>query len=861
MDFFNELLESYELLKKRKLKIYQINEAVSDPRLSKAAGEVQAAIGKARDGAPQTGPNNISITPTENPNEVHIQGSNIGGPNGVTLDATQILNRLSGNFMHGGGGREAKQAHEIASAWAGPAGAEGGGDVAGDGGQMQQVPGQEMDPEAEAEMMIGMGASPDEIYGDIHTEALTDLRTVAGDIKSILPGLVSLEYPDEDTPKTDMERWARSESQAAADVTGFRSGSLERAIRGATSMQLEIKKDKDGEEYDLWTPKPAAPLDQRAAAASIKTISELAKSQIDEECHAATTLRQSVSRTQGGMAILHNSSESPTEGLMLKSSKLLDAMIKRAEHNISEKCGELDKTLYRPEFKNTRSRDNSQDLSQFRGKVLEALRPVLNMIGMLPTLDPETSELLKQDILAQMEDIIGEDEIKFQNALAWRADVEDGNTSIPIEDIDRAELVANMSDIFGDDAIREIMLRVASLEKVSRRERSPDAISPVGTQRVGLGLSEDNIEHFIGATEEEAHEKAYTALVSAGVSPAKAREGIKITTFGESFGKNASLRDVYLGAGYDEFAPTAAIKVSLKNYMAVHEIKLGESRQSRLEEIVAGGEEDVPGYLGQCFSVLGIRGAEIADTKGYITERLAKVTGTFESAFPEAGTLLRDKETGEELSKSTRSAADMIIKSLKKDLNYSEQQRSNILQLVEKADLTDEEGVNRLGNQLSRAFWHAEITRALKTEDKRSALNALLMEARLVGGVAKPTLLEIRGLKEMETFVGEQSEILDPVLQKVKSGEWDIESTGYGFKFQSPDSKDEWIKIDLESDSYKDAGVKKFRRRTVVRVSRGLLKSFLIAENIQIDSSANLIMEFLTNQQTILEKIFVKLNN
>ena len=98
MDFFNELLESYELLKKRKLKIYQINEAVSDPRLSKAAGEVQAAIGKARDGAPQTGPNNISIIPTENPNEVHIQGSNIGGPNGVTMDATQILNRLSGNL-------------------------------------------------------------------------------------------------------------------------------------------------------------------------------------------------------------------------------------------------------------------------------------------------------------------------------------------------------------------------------------------------------------------------------------------------------------------------------------------------------------------------------------------------------------------------------------------------------------------------------------------------------------------------------------------------------------------------------------------------------------------------------------------
>ena len=122
MNYFQELLESYDHLKKRTLKVRlpRLDE-VASPHMENGRVMAQKAIQDAlQTGQPQQGVGNrknITVTPKEDGDTVHIQGSNIGGPSGKNVSARVLGNKWGGNWTHKG----ARQSdpYVIAAAFAG----------------------------------------------------------------------------------------------------------------------------------------------------------------------------------------------------------------------------------------------------------------------------------------------------------------------------------------------------------------------------------------------------------------------------------------------------------------------------------------------------------------------------------------------------------------------------------------------------------------------------------------------------------------------------------------------------------------------------------------------------------------------
>jgi len=181
MNYFNQLLDSYNLLKKRKLKIRLVSEQEDKEskrgNLQAGANLLQAAVRTAKaQQKPLEGVGNrqnITVTPNQDLS-VNIKGSNLGA-NGITLQDGEELTIFNGQWDHPNAVH--KKGPRLAAAFFGGAGENGeaGGAEDEEAARTEQPP----DPE-EAMAMQELGALQKELANEIHQYGLDGQAALEG---------------------------------------------------------------------------------------------------------------------------------------------------------------------------------------------------------------------------------------------------------------------------------------------------------------------------------------------------------------------------------------------------------------------------------------------------------------------------------------------------------------------------------------------------------------------------------------------------------------------------------------------------------------------------------------------------------
>jgi len=421
------------------------------------------------------------------------------------------------------------------------------------------------------------------------------------------------------------DHWATGGSRAAKGretqaeqsyITGNAGASLERKFALAEGIDisseavLDDKGNETGETDLIVTPVVLAENDivlMRGAAESVNFLFRAALGGKDfQDCGKMSTYVKK--RGDSYVFLARGETE---QGMVIQSNPMLDYAAERAVDN----CGGM------PIQQVPKAKYDPQELNDFRGKINEVAITSLHIAGLIQNVkDPKQRRKILKDHLDYIAGKLLEDDFKFKAAMQWSKKVAAGEVSTDTESQKIYETLQELEKMTAnDELLKAYFVSLSRLELPVLEALEPDLILPVGVN-TGQGYADDNVYGYLDSDVVEAKVEHFRSkcLAQGGTNCDHLSLGYETTTIGElrKQGKEAKnilshYESVYKSEGktLTDNTPVYTIGSSLKSYLRFGGYKAGENNswEDRSNVLREQGEGAIhPEMHQQTRTVLGL---------------------------------------------------------------------------------------------------------------------------------------------------------------------------------------------------------------------------------------------------------------
>ena len=519
---------------------------------------------------------------------------------------------------------------------------------------------------------------------------------------------------------------------------------------------------------------------------------------------------------------------------------------------------------------------NVGEANNIRGTLLEDILPSISIAGMsarMPANHPNKTALEKslKAVYAKLQDKL----VRFtQFAEAWTVKFE--NTVMLPEE---KEVYDELLKYTGPNAALPLKA-LFDASKSALKDRQADFFIPVG-QVVGNGRKSDILECYTDLN------KATRIYQSLGVQDPLNEGFFSVTNLAEMKAKKLLTPEIgaaLLANGIGPDTPIYVPETSLKNYKELKEIKAGTMRSGSFNEFIRGGNENLD------FLQAGLKELGLPNNESLIAyhERLEEIYKSISTLGPQRSRSATGKEVNfNSLENVAEAASELILKNKSFEELFGKESLKNIeAQII--ADLKDynesstewkknksvgEKIKHNLIAYLKNKKLEKDLTSGSPLEQE-SARNYVLMKLWGAGGsAAKGMMLDARGLHTGENYVLHQNQVISEIIQSMKKtdppGPWKLHIAGNHFHFvyedKAPDTTNQDKKVEPK-DSINQAkkvrvtlsdkisargGEDRHSTTSIVHFNNGVLRKYDRKKNKQakLESLINTVME---NQRMIL---------
>ena len=183
-----------------------------------------------------------------------------------------------------------------------------------------------------------------------------------------------------------------------------------------------------------------------------------------------------------------------------------------------------------------KSKYDPQELNDFRGKINEVALTSLHIAGLIERIkDPKIKEKVLKDHLDYIASKLLEDDYKFKAAMQWARKVASGEISTDTESQRIYETLQGLEDMTENESLlKEYFVSLARLELPVLESLSPDLILPVGV-KTGQGYADDNVYGYLdeGKVKEKVEHFRKKCLAKGNVDCDHLSLGYETTTIGD----------------------------------------------------------------------------------------------------------------------------------------------------------------------------------------------------------------------------------------------------------------------------------------------------------------------------------------
>ena len=392
-----------------------------------------------------------------------------------------------------------------------------------------------------------------------------------------------------------------------------------------------------------------------------------------------------------------------TQGLVIASNDMLDYAVSRALENCDgASLPQIPKAKYDP-----------QELNDFRGKINEVALTSLHMAGIIERIeDPKKKQEITQKHLKYIAGKLLEDDYKFKAAMQWAKRVASGEVSTDTESQKIYETLKGLEAMTeNEDLLKDYFISLARLEQPVIHALQPDLILPVGVN-TGQGYADDNVYGYLNESEVQAKVEHFrnACLDMGGIDCDHLSLGYESTTMGELRSQGGEAKNIlshyeaaYKAEGVHKLTddtPVYTIGSSLKSYLKFGGYKAGENNSYEDRSAVVrgtGGGIVHPEMHRQTQTSLGLdqldgngkptKGTPTYDGVLRYQDKLDSAVKSLETVFPAEDAVRVDKKGNVVVGTWAETGAKAVYKQLKDKFEFLEGQESAVLRLF-----TDDKG-------------------------------------------------------------------------------------------------------------------------------------------------------------------------
>tara|TARA_A100001515_G_scaffold7122_1_gene6027 strand:+ start:5008 stop:7569 length:2562 start_codon:yes stop_codon:yes gene_type:complete len=571
--------------------------------------------------------------------------------------------------------------------------------------------------------------------------------------------------------------------QAEGDDSPDKTGTVGSYISGGAPQSLErqMAQGKLGmiteEEGLVLQDMVSDPTLIQGAVDSMNALLSFGDSEIEDKDEKCASLGSRV-RSKGKKLVLHNRGNMD-EGVVISRNQFLEFAIKQAR----ERCDnpgvipEIPKGIYTP-----------QELNDARGKGLETAFVAVSFYDSLRSLDDSTKKKkLLKDFAKYVTQELLLDQRKFDAANRWAVETERNKNATDL----RGSFVSDMLLELGKQTNTPAKLigflqRAHEMEAVVVNKIKPEFSIPLG-KKTGAGIADDM--GYLYRDEKSAQNAANELGLERG-------ETVLTTTVEELKKESPEMAELYQER-YDlsDDQQVYVVGSGVKSYFDEGSVKAGENNSyERRSGLVNGTDTQsvAEGFQEVTMKRLGFNDADLSDVRSYQAE-LDNIYDTMGSILPEDSTVLVDAEGNRRPIdfKTTVEILDTRIAGLSLD----DAARNRLKMLVQNQDgtkinLSDKIERLDLRENLGRLLLNAKQSNDCKERDSSGQLTEKAMRARknlaytchMIGGVKLDSAMNRKTLNSNNVRVGSHmapiNEATKGILDPDSGFEVDIASTG-----------------------------------------------------------------------------------
>ena len=675
-------------------------------------------------------------------------------------------------------------------------------------------------------------------------------------LKTSFQGLIDIIREAAGASTAEGEAWTE---EPASYVTGNRLQSLERKLSRLELVKLSPITGKL-EKVDLDPAVKSNMIEQ-----SLQSMSNLYQIGLPNDSEAAKlkkciAVSNSIRRGRGGK-IVALTAEDATEGIRFTPSPADQYFMNQVE----KVCGET--------IERTPGGIGGYDqhsINDFVGKMSEMASVVLMGLDVIKTLPPNKQSVMFNYLADLTRREILDDVDKFRQAFGpWLQKVKSGATDAEGAAI---EALAKQVDTLVGGTEEEVMSffkRLSLLQAPMIQKMKADIMVQTGKLK-GQGYKADMSFVYRGPNAKARAEEAAKEL------------GIKLNDkhkkrLGDVLGPAAS-RDfwtkLYNLSEKDLDEEVYALGDGLKTKAhRFTEMTMGET-DSTLDMIAGNATEIAPGYYDVVKKRLGFSNADVTSVREYNTN-LISLAQSIDGVFPQGGLEEFDPITGNTTLSTGKTQLDAVRELLAKDKTFDEIEHGQLLRVFKDKsgndlNLSDPVNMAKANEGIKRYMTAMRVSTDANTRDDQGNLTPEAVQARkwlaynntLVGGEEAGVASTVQDLASMETMTFPHNQAIDESSKGIINDTWDVKmpdartDKGHpGATLQVVNQKDEKDRL-LWRQTRSWNGAKAVTRGGLYLPRHAVVKRAKIDEKLEgpeLDTAETMLFNYLNNQQKILE--------
>ena len=680
-------------------------------------------------------------------------------------------------------------------------------------------------------------------------------------IKTSLQNLIDVIRTASSRSDAEGNAWV---DEPATYVVGNRGQSLEKKLANLTIVKLSAATGK------LETVEMSDAVKSNMIHMALQSMENL-YSMGEENASEAAKLRKcrlisnSIRKDRGGK-IVALTDESSTEGIRFTPSPADIWFMDMAE----KVCGDaIERTpIGKDGF-------DQHSINDFIGKTAEMASVVLTAMDIItakggnPKLYGDLADLTRKEIIKDL--------TQFRQAYGpWLQKVKIGSTDARGAEI--AQLAQEVDVLIGgtEEEVMSLFMRLGRLQAPISKLMDSDLVLQTGKEK-GQGVKADNafvyIEDKNGQTPEE-RAKAVAKLFGFKIKQShKKRLGDLFK--GSSSAEKKFWMDVHGLSDSDLDREVYSIGNGLKTKAhRFTEMTLGESKL--MLDVVAGNAKEMKaGYYADVKKRLGFSAQTVSDVREYNKELIGLGAG-IDVTFPQGGLQVFDPDTGNTTLDDGKTQLDVIKELISTNSNFDELEEGELVRLFQDKkgndlDLSDPVNMAKANEGLKRYTVAMKVKTDCDDRDKKGVLTPKGLLARqwfaysstLLGGTSDGLPSTVQDLENMETMSFDHNDTINDACKGIMNDSWDVvmpdSRTDHGHpgatvhmvNREDPKDKLTW----KQTRAWLESG-KAVTNGGIILGRHSAKKRAVIDEVVAsptLDTAETMLFSYLSNQQKILE--------